>query len=106
MRFEFNSQPDGERKTREGDQDGRETMMREAAEGGDTSRRSIQTMIEDPSMVTITQDHRQGTETFRTYSQSPYPTSFAKFDSFQCLDDNLLVQDWFHKSQYVVHVKP
>ena len=46
---------------REGDQDGRETMMREAVEGEDTSRRNIQTMIEDPSMVTITQDHHQGT---------------------------------------------
>ena len=72
MSFDFNYQPDGERKTREGDQDGRETMMREAAEGEDTSRRSFQTMIEDPSMVTIIQDHHQGTETFRTYSQSPH----------------------------------
>ena len=46
---------------REGDQDGRETMMREAVEGEDTSRRNIRTMIEDPSMVTIIQGHHQGT---------------------------------------------
>ena len=58
--IDFNYQPDGERKMREGDQDGQETMMREAVEGEDTSRRSIQTMIEDPSMVTIIQDHHQG----------------------------------------------
>ena len=57
---------------REGDQDGRETMMREAVEGEDTSRRSIQTKIEDPSMVTIIQGHHQGTKTIRTYSQSPH----------------------------------
>ena len=68
MSFDISYQPDGERKMREGDQDGRETMTREAAEVEDTSRRSFQTMREDPSMVTIIQDHHQGTETIRTYS--------------------------------------
>ena len=62
MRFDFNYQPDGERKTREGDQDGRETMMREAAEGGDTSRRSIRTMIEVHSMGNTVPEQIRGVQ--------------------------------------------